>query len=195
MDKKDVGARKGLDDYGIIFVSGSIDAGSAQRVCEEIIRINVAGESDFIQMIINSGGGSCAAGFAIIDLMEWSRLPVYTTGVGRIASMALALFMAGEKGHRVITPRTSILSHRFSAFSLGNHAELLAKRKEEDLMHRRLLQHYLEHTHLKTDEEVTEHLLRDVDTWLSPEEAVAMGIADAVQGRPIAVAGKEAAGD
>lgn len=31
--------------------------------------------------------GSCPAGFAIIDIMEWSRLPIFTTGIGMIASM------------------------------------------------------------------------------------------------------------
>ena len=182
MKEKENGQKKGLDDYGIIFISGLIEQANAQSVCEKIIQINVAEEADFIQMIINSPGGACSAGFAIIDLMEWSRLPIYTTGIGMIASMSLAIFMAGEKGHRVITPRTSILSHRFSAMSCGNHSELIAKRKEEDLMHRRLLRHYLEHTDLKTEEEVTGKLLRDVDTWLTTEEAVELGIADVIQG-------------
>lgn len=187
MGPKKNGETKGLADYGIIFLSGAIEGGTAQAVCEKIIEINVAGEADLIQMIINSPGGTCAAGFAIIDLMEWSRLPIYTTGIGMIASMGLAVFMAGEKGHRVITPRTSILSHRFSAMSIGNHSELLAKRKEEDLMHERLVQHYLEHTSLKTEAEVIEKLLRDVDTWLTAKEAVAWGIADVIQekGRPL----------
>ncbi|NIS79600.1 MAG: hypothetical protein GTO14_05190 [Anaerolineales bacterium] len=180
MTRKDAAEKKGLDDYGIIFVSSEIDQGTAQFVCEKIIEINVDENCDFIQLILNSQGGLCSAGFAIIDMMDWSRLPVYTTGVGIIASMALAIFMAGEKGHRVLTPRTSILSHRFSAFSQGNHSELIAKRKEEDLMHRRLLNHYIQHTALKTDEAVMETLLRDVDTWLTAEEALQMGIADAI---------------
>lgn len=184
MAKGTNGERKGLDDYGIIFISGPIEPGTAQTVCEQIIRINVAEEADMIQMIINSPGGTCAAGFAIIDLMEWSRLPVYTTGIGMVASMALAVFMAGEKGRRVVTPRTSILSHRFSAMSVGNHSELIAKRKEEDLMHERLVRHYIEHTTLRTEADVTGKLLRDVDTWLTPDEAIGWGIADVVQGKP-----------
>ena len=183
MKRKEPGEKKGLEDYGIIFISGAIEAGTAQSICEKIIQINVAEEADFIQMILNSPGGTCSAGFAIIDLMEWSRLPIYTTGIGMIASMSLAVFMAGEKGHRVITPRTSILSHRFSAMSFGNHSELIAKRKEEDLMHRRLLNHYIEHTKLESEDEVASKLLRDVDTWLTAEEAVKWGIADVVQGR------------
>ena len=181
MTKEDAAEKKGLDDYGIIFISGEIDQERAQSICEKIIEINVAQSCDLIQLIINSHGGLCSAGFAIIDMMEWSRVRVYTTGVGIIASMGLAVFMAGEEGHRVLTPRTSILSHRFAAFSYGNHSELIAKRKEEDLMHRRLLDHYIQHTKLKPDEEVMEKLLRDIDTWLTPQEALEMGIADKIQ--------------
>jgi ATP-dependent Clp protease protease subunit len=196
MSKKDAAEKKGLDDYGIIFISGDIDEGTAQTVCEKIIEMNVTRNCDFIQLIVNSHGGLCSAGFAIIDMMDWSQLPVYTTGVGIIASMALAVFMAGEKDHRVLTPRTSVLSHRFAAFSYGNHSELVAKRKEEDLMHRRLLDHYIQHTGLKTEEEVVKKLLRDVDTWLTPQEAVEMGIADKVQfdqkmSHPAQAGGKE----
>ncbi|HUU26424.1 MAG TPA: ClpP family protease [archaeon] len=181
MSKKDRNERKELEDYGIVFIAGEINDGVSSTVCEEVIRINASGESDFIQMIINSPGGYCSAGFAIVDMMEWSRLPVYTTGLGLIASMSLVIFMAGEKGHRVITPRTSILSHRFSAFSFGNHSELVAKRKEEDLMHKRLVEHYVRHTNLKSERDVVANLLRDVDTWLTPEEALQMGVADTVQ--------------
>ena len=181
MGRKEPTERRTLDEHGIVFVTGEIDAGTAQGVCEKIIEFNVSQESDSIQLIISSAGGQCAAGFAIIDLMAWSRLPVFCTGIGMGGSMALALFMAGDKGHRVVTPRTSILSHRFSAFVMGNHSELIAHRREEDLMHGRLLEHYLQHTHLSSEEEVTSRLLRDVDTWLSPEEAVELGIADLVQ--------------
>ena len=181
MARKEPDERRTLDEHGIIFVSGEIAKDSATAICEKIIEFNVSQDPGFIQLIINSGGGQCAAGFAVIDLMDWSRLPVYTTGIGMVGSMALAIFMAGDKGHRVLTPRTSVLSHRFSAINWGNHSELVAHRKEEDFLHRRLLGHYLSHTLLDSEEEVTERLLADVDTWLTPEEAREMGIADIIQ--------------
>ena len=179
--KKESSERRGLDEHGIIFLSGAIDGCTATSICEKIIEFNVGQDVDLSQLMVNSGGGECAAGFAVIDLMEWSRLPVYTTGIGLVASMALAVFMAGEPGHRVLTPRTSLLSHRFSALSFGTHSELVARRKEEDLLHRRIVDHYLAFSNLTSEEEVTQRLLRDVDTWLTPEEAVEVGIADKVQ--------------
>jgi ATP-dependent Clp protease protease subunit len=181
MKNKENEEKKSLGDYGIIFLSGSIDAGTAQSVCQEIIRINIEHSADFVQMIVNSVGGHVSAGFAIIDMMEWSRLPVYTTGVGMVASMGLAIFMAGEKGQRVLTPRTSVLSHRFSGMIAGHYSDLIARRKEEDFLHERLIRHYMEHTSLKTPEEVESVLLRDVDAWLTPEEAMEYGIADRIE--------------
>lgn len=171
----------GLSDYGIIYISGPINGGAAEGICKQIIEYNIKGEVNQIQMVINSPGGSCPAGFSIIDIMEWSRIPIYTTGIGMVASMALLVFMTGEKGHRVITPRTSILSHRFSAFNVGNHSQLIASRKEEDLEHERILQHYLSYSDIKDRTELEKYLLRDVDTWLTPDEAVRHGLADIIE--------------
>lgn len=184
MAEKDVNQEKknnSLDDYGIIYISGAIDGGRSETVCKEIIGYNIKAEVSQIQMIINSPGGSCSAGFSIIDIMEWSRIPIYTTGIGMIASMGLLVFMTGEKGHRVITPRTSILSHRFSSLSAGNHSQLIAGRKEEDLEHERILQHYLAYTNIKEKDELEHYLLRDVDTWLSSGEAIQYGLADLIE--------------
>lgn len=132
-------------------------------------------------MIINSPGGICSAGFSIIDIMEWSTLPIFTTGIGMIASMGLLIFMTGEKGRRVVTGRTSILSHRFSAMNIGNHSQLIAGRKEEDMTHERVIQHYLTYSGIKDRTELEKYLLRDVDTWLTPAEAVQHGLADVVE--------------
>ncbi len=172
---------RGLNDYGIIYASGPVNDSMSESICKEIIEYNIKGEADHLQMIINSPGGSCPAGFAIIDIMEWSRIPIYTTGIGMIASMGLLLFMCGAKGRRVITARTSILSHRFSWISAGNHSQLLANRKEEDLEHKRIVEHYLRYSKIKDQDDLEKKLLQDVDTWLNPEEAIKYGLADIVE--------------
>jgi ATP-dependent Clp protease, protease subunit len=172
---------KGLSDYGIIYLSGSIEDGTSESVCKEIIEYNISGKTDHIQMIINSSGGSCPAGFAIIDIMEWSRIPIFTTGIGMIASMALLVFMTGTRGRRVITPRTSMLSHRYSSMTWGNHSQLLATRKEQDLEHDRIIDHYLRYSGIQSKKELEKYLLRDVDTWLAPDEAVKLGLVDLVE--------------
>jgi ATP-dependent Clp protease protease subunit len=170
-----------LRDRGIIILTGEIDVEMAARVYGEIIAYNTEGKVEQIQMVINSQGGACSAGFSIIDMMESSRIPVHTFGTGEIASMGLMVFMAGERGKRMITPRTSILSHRFSGGTGGNHSQMVACRKEQDMMHERIVNHYLQCTAVMTREELESTLLLPVDTWLSPEEALLYGIADIVQ--------------
>lgn len=168
-------------ESGIIYLFGAINDERAAGICERIIQANLEGEVPHIQLIINSPGGSLTAGFAIIDIMEWSQIPIYTTGIGMIASMGLLIFMAGDKGRRVLTPRTSILSHRYSAWAVGTHSDLVATRKEQDLAHNRIVNHYIQHTAVKTEEDLNKALLRDVDTWLTAEETVRLGIADIIQ--------------
>jgi ATP-dependent Clp protease protease subunit len=172
---------KVLSDYGIIYLSGSINEAKAESVCKEIIEFNIKGNINQVQMVVNSPGGTCTAGFSIIDIMEWSNIPIYTTGIGMIASMGLLIFMTGEKGHRVVTPRTSILSHRFSAMNIGNHSQLIAGHREEDMLHERILNHYMTYSNIKDSKELENYLLRDVDTWLSTDEAVQSGIVDVVE--------------
>ena len=87
MKKDDSEKARTLDEYGIIFLSGEIDQSAAEQVCQQIIEFNIKQEAEFIQLIINSPGGACAAGFAIVDMMDWSGMPVYTTGVGIIGSI------------------------------------------------------------------------------------------------------------
>jgi len=75
----------------------------------------------------------------------------------------------------------SALSHRFAAAGFGNHSQLIAGRKEEDMAHDRVVQHCLNYSHVKDRAELKKCLPRDVDTWLTPDEAVQYGIADLVE--------------
>lgn len=168
---------------GMLFLNGEINNDSAKSIIKEIVKLNQKNELDYIQLLINSQGGYTSSGFAIIDIMLWSEIPIYTTGFGLIASMGLLIFMAGEKGYRVISPRTAILSHRFNAQISGSHSKLLAFRKEEDLMHKRIVNHYLEYSNLKSQKEIETLLLQDYDVWLTADEAVKYGLADIIENK------------
>jgi len=170
-----------LDGTGIIFIWGAIDDASAEEVCKQIIEANLQGKVKFIQMLINSCGGSCQAGFAIIDLMEWSRIPVYTAGFGLVGSMASLVFCAGAHGHRVVTPSTALLVHHYRSMNMGSYPDLFSMRKYEDFLYARIVSHYRKHSNKTTEEEVLTHLLRDVDTWLTPEDARELGLVDVIQ--------------
>lgn len=172
---------EGLSERGILFLNGEINEASATSLQREIIEQNLKGGLPFMQMLISSPGGDVLSGFGLIDIMAWSKIPIATTGLGRVASMALLILMAGKKGDRVVTENTLLLSHRFWGLSLGNYSDMLAKRKMEDVLHARVLNHYVRHSGLRSAAEVEKHLLRDVDVWLTAEEAVEYGLIDRVE--------------
>lgn len=168
-----------LDERGFIYLSGEIDSEKSEKICRRILEANIQ-SLDSIQLIINSPGGAVRSGFAILDMMAWSRVPVRTTGLGMVASMGLLILMAGTKGHRCVTPRVSLLSHRYSWWNFGSHSQLMARRKEEDILHQRIVDHYVQHTRLPQDR-VLATLLREDDTWLTSAEAVELGVVDVVE--------------
>lgn len=179
----DIDVEKTAPTGYIIYVTGEITQELADEVTKQIIVFDiqnkVKGERLPITLLINSPGGSLHAGWQICDIMDYVDSPVFTTGLGEIASAALMIFMNGEPGHRVLTDRTSLMSHRYSWGVAGNHAELVAAQPEFQNVHKRILQHYVECTGLNITD-VEEELLKPYNVWLSPRQAVKLGIADKV---------------
>jgi ATP-dependent Clp protease protease subunit len=179
--KEEKEEEEGLSEKGILFLSGEINEASAGTLEREIINQNLKGGLPFLQMLISSPGGDVLSGFGLIDVMGWSKIPIATTGIGRVASMALLVLMAGKRGDRVATANSLLLSHRFWGLSLGNYSDMLAKRKMEDILHATVVKHYIAHSHLRDAHEVEKQLLRDVDVWMTPEEARDFGIIDRIE--------------
>lgn len=132
-----------------------------------------------IKMLINSPGGDVNSCFALIDTMKGSSVPIWTFGLGLIASCGMMTFISGAKGHRYVTNNTSMLSHQFSWGSSGKEHELFATVREFNLTSERILNHYKKCTGL-SEKRIKEILLPPQDVWLSPKEAVRYGLADKI---------------
>ena len=128
---------------------------------------------------ICSRGGDLNACFALVDIMKGSKIPIRTIGMGMIASCGLVIFISGEKGRRILTPNTSILSHQYSWGSFGKEHELFATVKEYDLTTRRMIDHYKKCTGL-SEEDIRKYLLPPQDVWLSAKEAKKLGLCDSI---------------
>ena len=135
---------------------------------------------DVLNLIICTPGGDLNAAFAVIDTMKGSHIPVRTIGLGQIASAGLLMFIAGEKGQRVLTPNTSILSHQYTWGAFGKEHELFAQVKEFDLTTKRLITHYKKCTGLE-ETVIRDKLLPPQDIWLSAPEAKKLGLCDTVK--------------
>lgn len=171
-----------LRDKGIYFLSGGFNSETASKVVTWILEANFAPKNDFdhLTLIINSPGGEVNSAFAIIDAMEGSAIPVHTVGLGMIGSCGFLTFIAGAKGHRVLTPNTSILSHEWSWGSRGKAHELFAVQREFELTQARMVNHYAKHTGL-TKGQIDDKLLPPHDVWLSAQEAKDLGVCDDIR--------------
>ena len=127
-----------------------------------------------------SPGGDLNACFALVDVMKGSKIPIRTVGMGMIASCGLLMFISGEKGRRILTPNTSILSHQYSWGSYGKEHELFAQVKEYDLTTTRMINHYKKCTGL-SEKDIRKYLLPPHDVWLSAKEAKKLGLCDAIK--------------
>lgn len=171
-----------LWDSGIYYMADGFTYESTAPIIKWILEKNLLPDSErpeYLTLAINSPGGSVHAAFALIDIMKGSAIPVRTMGLGLIASCGVLTFMAGEKGHRTLTPNTSIMSHQYSWGSGGKEHELFARVKEFELSTKRMIEHYKKCTGL-TEKVIREVLLPESDVWLSAEEAVKYKIADKI---------------
>ena len=172
-----------LEENNITLFTEEFDNDSVRPIIEFILKKNLLPDRDrpnYLTLIINSPGGDLESAFALIDIMRGSAIPVRTVGIGLIASCAILTFMAGEKGHRILTPSTSILSHQYAWGSYGKEHELFARVREVELTTQRVMSLYKKCTGMD-EQTIRDILLPPHDVWLSAEEAVKYGIADEVR--------------
>ena len=181
LDKLNIKLDSSDSNQNFLLFMDEVSTSSCKNVVEWIFHCNFSEENfDVLNLIICSPGGDLNAAFAVIDTIKGSHIPVRTIGLGQIASAGLLMFIAGEKGQRVLTPNTSILSHQYSWGSFGKEHELFAQVKEFDLVTKRLISHYKKCTGL--DEEIIrDKLLPPQDVWLAASEAKKLGLCDIVK--------------
>ena len=171
-----------LKENGILFMDKKFDQENCMPLVKMIMEYNLMPTPkapDVIHLYINSPGGEVASAFHLIDIIKQSRIPVYTYGMGSIASCGVLLMMAGESGHRYLTQNTSIMSHQYSWGSGGKEHELYARIKQFEISSEKLMEHYKKCTG-KNRKYIRKHLLPESDMWMTPEEAITHGIADKV---------------
>lgn len=181
IDKQQQETKLTLEDHNYYLFNKNFDPISTGDAMRFLLEKNLKEKNKpkLIKFIINSTGGCLNSSFALIDTITGSKIPIYTYGLGLVASAALLTFMSGAKGHRYITKNTSILSHQYFWGSIGKEHELMAALKEVDNTSVRVMDHYKKCTGL-TEKDIKKYLLPPEDVWLTAKEAVALGIADKI---------------
>ena len=125
-----------------------------------------------INVHINSYGGEVAESLAIVANLVQSGKEVVTYDDGFACSAAANIFMAGTR--RVMAPSSVLMIHNASSGCYGNAAEMRKHADDLGLINDQTVKLYTEKVSI-SEEEV--RALFDAETFLSPEQALAMGFA------------------
>lgn len=170
-----------LNALGTYLFFDEVNQETAKDACVFILKSNILAPDHNrpLTMLINTPGGSCSDGFAIIDLMETSKLPIATVGTGAIMSMGVFLISAGTKGLRTLTSNSEIMAHQFAGYFVGKQHELIATQKSHEMLEKRFINHFLKHTNMK-EKTIRDILFSPSDKYLTPKECKKYGLCDRV---------------
>lgn len=130
-----------------------------------------------INLMICSPGGDLTSALSLISVIEGSKIPVRTIAMGECGSAALMILMCGHQ--RVAIPYSSLLSHQYSTEFGGTYGNIKMTSKELDRYHDKIAELYREKTGLDM-RVIRRKLLKDTDSWLSPEDALGFKIIDLI---------------
>ncbi|MED2145363.1 Clp protease ClpP [Bacillus thuringiensis] len=165
---------KGENEYKLT-VYGSIGGWFSENNAEAVRRKIQDVKAEKIHVHINSGGGSAFDGVAICNQLKQHNAEIIVHIDGWAASAASVIAMAGDK---IIMPsNTMMMIHQASTFEYGN-ADLFEKTAKDLRKIDSALAASYKKRFVGTDEELKQ-LLKD-ETWLTAEEAVALGLADEI---------------
>lgn len=156
-----------LNIYGYI---GYWDT-SAERILQQVEN----SKAETIHVHINSGGGSAFDGIAICNILKSHKAKVIAHIDGWAASAASIIAMGADK---VIMPsNTMMMIHQASTFEYGNADDFEKIARDLRKVDKAVTASY---KHRFVGDEADLIKLLNEETWLTADEAVALGFADEI---------------
>jgi len=159
-----------------ILLSGEIQKNLAEKTIRQLLLLEDM-SNEPIRIFIDSPGGDADAGYAIFDMIRFIRPPVWTVGMGLVASAAAIIQLAAPKEHRIGLPNSHYLIHqplsgiRGVATDIEIHAKELEKLREKI---NRLISGETGIPYERVEKDT------DRDYWMSAAEAVNYGLINKV---------------
>ena len=156
-----------------IILSGEVNKELAEKVIRQLLILEADSASKPIYVYIDSPGGDVDAGFAIFDMIRFIKPPVYTIGMGLVASAGALILLAAPKNYRIGLPNSHYLIHQPLSGIKGVATDIEIHAKE------------IEKIRVKINALIAEETGKDVadvakdtdrDYWLSADEAVNYGL-------------------
>ena len=144
----------------------------------ELLNNNVPDDEKYINLFIQSHGGSLLSTLSVVDEIKKLEIPLYTYIKGYAASSATLLSILGNK--RYITENSLMMIHGPKVYQNNDEMTLLKIRdinKNINLFTDIVKNIYLEHSN------ITEEILNQLfyhDIWMTSREALKYGLVDGI---------------
>ena len=156
-----------------IILSGEVNKELAEKVIRQLLILEADSASKPIYVYIDSPGGDVDAGFAIFDMIRFIKPPVYTIGMGLVASAGALILLAAPKNYRLGLPNSHYLIHQPLSGIKGVATDIEIHAKEIEKIRAKINTLIAEETGKDVDEVAKD---TDRDYWLSADEAVNYGL-------------------
>lgn len=163
-----------LDKRRIISLIGEIDEELSKKAIKELIKLDYLSNKP-ITLLINSPGGDCTEGLAIIDAMKMCSSPIYTIVTGMCASMAGIISVCGDI--RAITKNAFWMAHPMAGGTYDYKQHLIDYVDFIKVLDIKMDAILLTHTKLtKKDVEKFRH----GQLWLDSKQCIEKGVCDKI---------------
>lgn len=163
-----------LFDNREIFLFGEITLELAKGIVRRLVALEKL-NSKIIKLRICSPGGSCSAGFSIIDTMQIISAPVHTIIHGETCSMASLISVTGAK--RFATENAIWMQHPLSDWMNDYSSFIKDRLKSHELLMKQMRKIYKECTKLSQKEL---KFLERGELWFDAEGCLEKGIIDKI---------------
>jgi ATP-dependent Clp protease protease subunit len=128
---------------------------------------------DPIRIFIDSPGGDADAGYAIFDMIRFVKPPVWTIGMGLVASAAAIIQLASPRERRAGLPNSHYLIHQPLSGIRGVATDIEIHARELDKLREKINRLIADETGNPLDQVEKD---TDRDYWMNAEEAVTYGL-------------------
>jgi ATP-dependent Clp protease protease subunit len=171
----------------IFVLNKDVNGTSIGEMCDSILKLEADDDEDMrtvarferkpINIYIDSFGGAVYDMWALIDIIQHSKAPVYTYSIGKTMSAGFQIFLAGEK--RFVAPHATLLYHQVSSWTSGSLQEMLEDMEEVKRLQTSIEQYVKERTGI-TESELVSWRENKKNVFFTADDAIKRGIATEV---------------
>jgi len=155
-----------------ILLSGGIRKGLAEKTIRQLLLMEAMGDEP-VRIFIDSPGGDADAGYAIFDMIRFIKPPVWTIGMGLVASAAAIIQLAAPRERRVGLPNSHYLIHQPLSGIRGVATDIEIHAKELEKLREKINRLIADETGMPFDRVEKD---TDRDYWMDAQEAAGYGL-------------------